>query len=71
MSHLFLSHLSKNNNTPELVQALFHPHAGNTEIIVASRYNETAVYQVNHTDNPLLKITRTVSKKPQLQLSLF
>ena len=71
MSHLFLSHLSKNNNTPELVQALFHPHAGNTEIIVASRYNETAVYQVNHTENPLLKITRTVSKKPQLQLSLF
>lgn len=71
MSHLFLSHLSKNNNTPELVQALFHPHAGNTEIIVASRYKETAVYQVNHTDIPLLKITRTVVKKTQLQLSLF
>ncbi len=30
LSHLILSHLSKNNNKPELVEALFQPHAGDT-----------------------------------------
>src|SRR5688572_11662757 len=46
MSHLFLSHLSKDNNSPQLVQQLFNEHAGDTQIIVASRFEETAVYQV-------------------------
>nr|WP_282456358.1 MBL fold metallo-hydrolase [Chitinophaga sedimenti] len=46
MSHLFLSHLSKDNNNPELVQALFNEHAGTTRIVVASRYEETAVYHI-------------------------
>jgi phosphoribosyl 1,2-cyclic phosphodiesterase len=47
MSHLFLSHLSKNNNCPKLVQELFHPHAGSTKIILASRFEQTAVYEVS------------------------
>jgi phosphoribosyl 1,2-cyclic phosphodiesterase len=46
LSHLLLSHLSKNNNCPELVQKMFEEHAGNTKIIVASRYEESMVYQV-------------------------
>jgi phosphoribosyl 1,2-cyclic phosphodiesterase len=46
MSHLILSHLSKNNNTPELVYELFTKHAENTNIIVASRYEESAVYNI-------------------------
>lgn len=46
MSHLILSHLSKNNNTPELVYDLFAKHAENTNIIVASRYEESAVYNI-------------------------
>ncbi len=46
LSHLLLSHLSKNNNCPDLVYNLFSVHAGNTNIIVASRYEETAVYTV-------------------------
>jgi phosphoribosyl 1,2-cyclic phosphodiesterase len=36
MSHLFLSHLSRNNNDPEIVEKLFTGVAGNTKIIVAS-----------------------------------
>jgi len=44
MSHLLLSHLSKNNNSPQLVYELFNSHANGTEIIVASRYEETPVY---------------------------
>ncbi|RAU82879.1 MBL fold metallo-hydrolase [Pontibacter arcticus] len=44
MSHLLLSHLSKDNNCPKLVKALFTTHANETEVIVASRYQETPVY---------------------------
>jgi phosphoribosyl 1,2-cyclic phosphodiesterase len=46
MTHLLLSHLSKDNNCPELVSALFRAQAGNMEIIVASRYVETPVYTI-------------------------
>ena len=46
MSHLLLSHLSKNNNCPELVQQLFDQHANGVKMIVASRYAETEVYYV-------------------------
>lgn len=48
MSHLLLSHLSKDNNDPDMVQELFRQHAGQTEIIVASRFNETAVFQIRY-----------------------
>lgn len=43
---LLLSHLSKNNNTPELAHELFMKHAGATMVVVASRYEEMPVYQV-------------------------
>ncbi len=46
MSHLFLSHLSKNNNCPKLVEQLFNDHAEGVKMIVASRYEETAVYYI-------------------------
>lgn len=46
MSHVFLSHLSKDNNCPKLVQELFSHHADNTEVIVASRYEESRLYQI-------------------------
>lgn len=47
MSHVFLSHLSKDNNCPDLVQKLFKQNANGTEIIVASRLQETAVYFIS------------------------
>jgi phosphoribosyl 1,2-cyclic phosphodiesterase len=46
MSHLLLAHLSKDNNCPKLVAELFTRHANGTEIIVASRYEETPVYTI-------------------------
>ncbi|GAA3930218.1 MBL fold metallo-hydrolase [Chitinophaga oryziterrae] len=64
MSHLLLSHLSKDNNNPELVLNLFNQHAGDTKIIVASRHEETEVYYISQTTPPVVKI------KP-LQLSMF
>ncbi|MCD8740402.1 MBL fold metallo-hydrolase [Mucilaginibacter roseus] len=47
MSHLLLSHLSKDNNSPELALELFNQHAGDVHVAVASRYVETAVYRVD------------------------
>jgi len=46
MSHLLLSHLSKNNNCPQLVRQLFDQHAGTVKMIIASRYEESEVYQI-------------------------
>lgn len=51
MSHLFLSHLSKNNNCPHLVQKLFNENADGVKMIVASRFEETAVYHIYANDN--------------------
>ena len=46
MSHPLLSHLSKNNNCPNLVQKLFDEHADGVKMIVTSRFEETALYHV-------------------------
>ncbi|HLZ16258.1 MAG TPA: MBL fold metallo-hydrolase [Cyclobacteriaceae bacterium] len=46
MSHLILSHLSANNNKPEIVENLFAGVSGETEIVVASRKKETALYRI-------------------------
>ena len=46
MTHLLLSHLSKNNNDPQLVKDLFDSCADGIEIVVASRFEETPVYQI-------------------------
>ena len=48
MSHLFLSHLSQNNNSPELVEKLFNENAGKVKMVVTSRYSETAVYHISY-----------------------
>ncbi len=71
MSHLLLSHLSRDNNKPELVQELFNQHADGTEIIVASRYQESAVYYV---DGSKQSGNKPIAKNPEnvpVQYSLF
>lgn len=50
MSHLFLSHLSKNNNCPKLVQQLFDESAAGVKMIVASRYEETPVFHIHNSN---------------------
>ncbi|SDD71220.1 MBL fold metallo-hydrolase [Niabella drilacis] len=50
MSHLFLSHLSADNNDPELVHKLFHEQGTTTNIIIASRHEETPVYTICGSD---------------------
>jgi phosphoribosyl 1,2-cyclic phosphodiesterase len=46
MTHLFLSHLSHNNNRPQIVEELFNAHADDVNIIVASRFKETALHTI-------------------------
>jgi phosphoribosyl 1,2-cyclic phosphodiesterase len=43
LSHLLLSHLSKENNNPEMAQSLFQKNTVNTEIFIASRHEPTPV----------------------------
>ena len=71
MSHLLLAHLSKNNNHPQLVEKLFQPHAGRTQIIVASRYQETGVYEIAASEQRSLTPVKKPLSKNQSQLSLF
>ena len=47
MSHLFPAHLSRDNNRPELVQALFEQEANGTKIVIASRDRETELYAID------------------------
>ena len=67
MSHLFLSHLSKNNNCPKLVQALFDEETADVQIIVASRYEQSALYTIgeNAANESDVKTLSTVNKNPQ------
>ncbi|CAN5268227.1 MBL fold metallo-hydrolase [soil metagenome] len=68
MTHLFLGHLSENNNAPEIVGKLFQGIAGKTRVFVASRNSESDLYQIR----PLPNAVRTFGKyQKENQLSLF
>jgi phosphoribosyl 1,2-cyclic phosphodiesterase len=67
LSHLLLSHLSKENNLPELATQLFEQHANGTKIIVASRYQATEIYKIS---TPGIFEENKVFNKT-LQLGLF
>lgn len=71
MSHLFLSHLSQNNNSPDLTLDLFNRHADGIRIILASRYEETAVYSIDPAESlgPVNLPKRPAP--PSTQISLF
>jgi phosphoribosyl 1,2-cyclic phosphodiesterase len=74
LSHLLLSHLSKDNNNPELAKQLFEQYAAETEIIVASRYAQTAVYKIQLQGSEKIAIKKKDASKQLMrpsQLSLF
>jgi len=70
MTHLILSHLSKNNNDPKIVSKLFLDHARGTNIIVASRYEETPVYTVYENRTAIKFVQKLKTDRPK-QLSMF
>ncbi|MEO6682866.1 MAG: MBL fold metallo-hydrolase [Ginsengibacter sp.] len=67
MSHLFLAHLSKNNNCPKLVENLFKTDCNGIEIVVASRDMETPVYFIGAEDPQKVILARQM----MVQQSLF
>jgi phosphoribosyl 1,2-cyclic phosphodiesterase len=69
MTHLFLSHLSKHNNTPKIVKEMFFPVAGNTQIIIASRDRESKLFHIRKTNTPMIVAKEYTTL--QRQLSLF
>jgi len=79
MTHVFLSHLSRENNTPDIASNLFKQHGNNVQIVHASRNNATPVYHIEATVTPGLFTPFIHSQPPakkrlakeKTQLSLF
>jgi phosphoribosyl 1,2-cyclic phosphodiesterase len=69
MTHLLLSHLSKNNNTAQLVQQVFDPHSDGIRIVVASRYTHTELFSIQ----PAVEFKQPLATKQlgAIQLGLF
>ena len=66
MSHLLLSHLSRDNNDPALVTALFGQIDCKTKITVASRDHESEIYHISES-----KTSHQKTKSEVIQFSLF
>ncbi len=66
MSHLMLSHLSRDNNDPKIVMELFNQVKCKTKITVASRDRESEIYHINETD-----VASCRSNSETIQFSLF
>lgn len=69
MSHLLLSHLSKDNNCPKLVHDMFSLHAGSTEIVVATRFEETPVYRIAAGESQEVAAGSRIKVAEQLQFA--
>jgi phosphoribosyl 1,2-cyclic phosphodiesterase len=71
MSHLLLSHLSRDNNSPKIVKNAFTRIAAGTEIIVASRDKESRIYHIRSASRLITPVRRETLPSFQSQLSLF
>ena len=69
MSHLLLSHLSNNNNCPNIVQQLFESNTGGVKIIIASRFEESELFHIEAESNTIHSFKVTPAK-PAIQLAL-
>lgn len=67
LKYLILSHLSKENNNPDLVYALFNEHANETHVVVASRYEETSVFEIPGNSEKLSELKISANA----QMSMF
>ena len=67
LSHLLLSHLSKENNSPEIVESLFKQYANSITITIAHRYQATEIFTISQgtSNHAITKVSRS------LQLGLF
>ena len=65
---LILSHLSKNNNNPDMVARLFFFYSGTTECFVASRYEASPVFTINAPAGMQVKTVKRMANETQLSL---
>lgn len=68
---LILSHLSQNNNHPEVVRKLFEPHTGNVKLVVASRHKESELFTIEKNHSLCSAKNRNKLVQNKTQLSLF
>jgi phosphoribosyl 1,2-cyclic phosphodiesterase len=68
---LILSHLSQNNNHPDIVNNLFQKYACGVRIVIASRNKETELFSIESTH--IVKLPKSLKKsgKNKMQLLLF
>lgn len=59
MSHLLLSHLSKENNQPEIALNTFLPYADQTQISIASRYGVSERFNIDSPHKYALSLLNT------------
>ncbi|MFM2049499.1 MAG: hypothetical protein RI955_2047, partial [Bacteroidota bacterium] len=72
MTHVILSHLSKENNTPEIAEKTFTKYADSVEIIVASRFQASDVYHIKSEADFKINTSKKISLfKKVMQLGLF
>jgi len=68
---LILSHLSQNNNHPEIVNKLFTQNAGGVKVVVASRHKETELFDIQRNHIPRSAKAFKKLEENKAQLSLF
>jgi phosphoribosyl 1,2-cyclic phosphodiesterase len=68
---LILSHLSQNNNHPDIVNKLFSEHANGVKVVIASRHKESELFNIER--NYIFRYVKTINKSTinKAQLSLF
>jgi phosphoribosyl 1,2-cyclic phosphodiesterase len=72
MTHVILSHLSKENNTPEIAEKTFTKYADSVEVIVASRFQASDVYHIKSEADFRINTSKKISLlKKVMQLGLF
>lgn len=69
ISHLLLSHLSQENNEIELVRNLFTKHARSTQVAIASRFQESELFEIEA--KGAIQKNRKIKVVQTMQLSLF
>lgn len=71
MSHLFLSHLSRNNNSPERAMQAFATLHSDMHISIAPRERETEVFFIDGSPVPISIVPVLQPRAKVTQLSLF
>ena len=66
---LILSHLSQNNNHPEIVNKMFTQHAGGVKVVVASRHKETELFNIER--NLSVKTRKDFQKTKRKQSAII